>query len=163
MPVCTPGWVGGLAWYQGGKGVPSGHTLGVGGPIGWVPSGKGVPSGNMKGVWGSPLGDKNHLVPTFINNHLVPFLPFRCPSERHFLSVKIWGWGGPLWVTNTTWYPLLSTKIGGGGVLFGWDKYAQGVPSGHDFGVVGCLGAFWKKGRLLAYVPPLGTLTPRGN
>ena len=61
---------------------------------------------------------------------------------------------------NTTWYPLLSTKIGGGGVLFGWDKYAQGVPSGHDFGVVGCLGAFWKKGRLLAYVPPLGTLAP---
>ena len=63
-------------------------------------------------------------------------------------------------MTNTTWYPLLSTKIGGGGVLFGWDKYAQGVPSGHDFGVVGCLGAFWKKGRLLAYVPPLGTLAP---
>ena len=65
-------------------------------------------------------------------------------------------------MTNTTWYPLLSTKIGGGGVLFGWDKYAQGVPSGHDFGVVGCLGAFWKKGRLLAYVPPLGTLAPPG-
>ena len=56
MPVCTPGWVGGLAWYQSGKGVPSGHTLGVGGPIGWVPSGKGVPSGNMKRVAGSPLG-----------------------------------------------------------------------------------------------------------
>ena len=145
MPVCTPGWVGGLAWYQSGKGVPSGHTLGVGGPIGWVPSGKGVPSGNMKGVWGSPLGDKNHLVPTFINNHLVPFLPFRCPSERHFLSVKIWGWGGPLWVTNTTWYPLLPTKIGGGGSYLGGINMHRGYQVVMTLGWWGVSGLIGKK------------------
>ena len=43
-----------LGWVPSGKGVLSGHTIGVGGPLGLVPSGKDVLSGNAIRV-GVPL------------------------------------------------------------------------------------------------------------
>ena len=43
-----------LGWVPSGKGVLSGHPIGVGGPLGLVPSGKGVLSGNAIRV-GVPL------------------------------------------------------------------------------------------------------------